>query len=563
MIKKIRKQPIWYTLMTIAIFAFAVFFLCKCCMHLLQFPGAVNEYREAADVQLTQAFLDGDNPYRLQSIEQERDMPPVLYQYSFLNSLLCAGIALLLGGRVILAHYILALLAMIGSGILTYCLIDRYSQQTVVPMLGATLMLFCHWRSGYVSTTPNSLGIFLSLLAFTVAVSPRIKKKAILTAFLCVLLFYTKLYFVTIAGAIFIFCLFYDRREVIKFVAMCILQGALSILIIQWFWPLYYTYNLYFINGGVLWNSLWTILKAENGYFAVLPMWIRPDILNINFSEGTRYVFVQYGYLITVFFPLFAILFFSLVTAGIQKRKIHVEENDVLGFAVIAMITQGLCLFVVGRENGAYLSYFLQLWIPYVIIAGLSCLEKYLHLSRKMLNVFLIAVVALLSLYFGFRRLPLHMMTEQEMADWQQAAAYIDQYEDVKSEGNKQGQLTPERDVYYTPILAYLAIEHGKWAYNNGHVGALEPSVIARANTNTPAQVVFPHADRIIELHDAYRSRILENIENHTYKLITTDSDALLVDEEVLLANGYHLIDTLPLVVGNAEYEVGFYTAEH
>ena len=99
------------------------------------------------------------------------------------------------------------------------------------------------------------------------------------------------------------------------------------------------------------------------------------------------------------------------------------SENDALGFSVIAMITQGLCLFVVGREKGAYLSYYLQLFTPFVILASLICMERYLHLQKELLNLALIGVVALLSLYFGYRRLPLHMMTEQEVTDWKQAEA--------------------------------------------------------------------------------------------------------------------------------------------
>ena len=211
--EKLKTQSVLYTLMTIAMLVFAVFFLCRCWIHLSAFPGAVNEYREAADVQLTQSFLNGENPYLLKSLDSTNDMPPVLYQYSFLNSAISALVALILGGNVVLAHYIVATLCMVGSAILTYLLIDRYSQNTALPMLGAILALFCHWRFGYLSTTPNSLGIFLTLLTFTVAVLPQVKGRAIITALLCVLLFYTKLYFVTIAGAIFIFYLFYDRKE--------------------------------------------------------------------------------------------------------------------------------------------------------------------------------------------------------------------------------------------------------------------------------------------------------------------------------------------------------------
>ncbi len=540
MIRKYKEQPIWYTLMTIAIFAFAVFFLCKCCMHLLQFPGAVNEYREAADVQLTQAFLNGDNPYRLQSIEQERDMPPVLYQYSFLNSLVCAGLALLLGGRVILAHYILAVLAMIGSGILSYRLIDRYSQQTVLPMLGAVLTLFCHWRFGYLSTTPISLGIFLILLTFTVAVSPKIKHKAIITAFLCVLLFYTKLYFVTIAGAIFIFFLLYDRKEAFKYLGMCVGQGALSILLIQIFWPLYYTYSLYFINGTLVWQSIRRFINiggSAGGYAFVIPLFF--SRLPVNF------VFEQFGYLIMTFGVLFIILLASLIVAMIRKSKISIEENDVLCLAVIQIILQGLCMFVVGREDGAYLSYYLQLWMPYVILASLICLERFLKPSKTYLHLGLLVFVTLISLYFGYRRLPLHMMTDEEIASWQQAQSHVEKY---------------TTNVYYAPELAYLAMEQRNHSYyNNGHTGVVNRTTLELWDDDQAAHVVFPHAGEIIRMNLDYQQKIQENIRNHAYTLVTIDDEGLYVDETILTENDYHRIDVLPLAIGNAVYDVEFW----
>lgn len=542
MIRKYKEQPIWYTLMTIAIFSFAVFFTCKCCMHLLQFPGAVNEYREAADVQLTQAFLNGDNPYRLQSIEQERDMPPVLYQYSFLNSLICAGLALLLGGRVILAHYILAILAMIGSGILSYLLIDRYSQQTVLPVLGAVLTLFCHWRFGYLSTTPISLGIFLSLLTFTIAASPKIKHKTILTAFMCVLLFYTKLYFVTIAGAIFLFFLLYDRKEAFKFFGMCICQGALSILLIQVFWPLYYTYSLYFINGTLVWHSISrfiTIGGSAGGYAFQIPMF---------FSRlPVHFVFEQFGYLMITFCVLFIILLASLIVAMVQKSKISIEENDVLGLAVIQIIVQGLCMFVVGREDGAYLSYYLQLWMPYVILASLICLERFLKPSKTYLYLVLLAFITLVSLYFGYRRLPLHMMSDEEIAAWQQARAHIAEY---------------GTNTYYAPELAYLAMEQGERTYNNGHTGVIYENTKEQWDTDNAAHIVFPYAGKIIQMNLDYQLKIQDNIRNHAYTLVTIDDEGLYVDEEILKENGYHRMDVLPLAVGNAIYDVQFWIPE-
>ena len=57
-----------------------------------------------------------------------------------------------------------------------------------------------------------------------------------------------------------------------------------------------------------------------------------------------------------------------------------------------------------------------------------------------------------------------------------------------------------------------------------------------------------------------YQQQIVDNIRNHTYTLVTIDDDGMFVDEALLLENGYHCMDVLPLAVGNAVYDVEFWT---
>lgn len=545
--------------MTIAILAFAVFFLCKCWIHISTVPYAVNEYREAADVQLTEAFLKGEIPYRLESLDAPGEMPPVLYQYSFLNSVVCALFSLLLGRRVVLAHYLVAFLSMIGSSILSFHLIGKRSGQTILPVLGAVLTLFCHWRFGYLSTTPNSLGIFLTLLTFTFAVSEKVKYKSVLVAGMCILLFYTKLYFVTFSIAVFLYFLLYDRLEAIKFLGMCICLGALSVLLIQYFWPLYFTYSVYFINGTNLWNSVSKIFKMTYSQGSAFPslqlvVLFLPDILFSSLSyvimfrtaeTASQYVFEQFGYMATVFGPLFLILIYSLTLSVLKKRKIKIEENDILILAVIQVIVQGLCMFVLGRGDGAYLSYYLQLWIPYVIIASLILAEKDIHFSREILKIAFIALLSFLLLYFGYKRLPLFMMTEEQEENWKQAKSYTDMCE--------------RGEVYYSPVLAYLAMDKGEQAYNNGHTGIMGERASSRWEEDQLAHKVFPDAGKIINQNLEYQERIKEKIREHSYALVTTDDEQLFVDDVFLSENGYKQIDELPLAVGNADYNVRFW----
>lgn len=556
------KKPLWHKLINIVILVFAAYFLCKICINVFSHPYAVNEYREGADVQLTQAFLEDDNPYRLESLSDNRDseMPPVLYQYSFLNSALGAFVALFTGRNAVLALYILAVLSMIGSSLLVYFMIRRSVKNTSLPLLGAVLTLFCHWRFGYISTTPNSLGIFLILLTTFFATKEKMNSnlRLLLTAFLSVLCFYTKLYYVTVAFGVFVFYFLYKKSEAWKYFGYCIGLGVLSVVIIQIIWPLYFTYSVYFVNGMGLWfmpRALRLGLVPGDAPAGALTMKV-----NINFTAFS-YVFEQFGYLIVAFAALFAILIFSIITGVIKRRKIEITPGDTLALTSILSITQGLCLLFLGKADGAYLSYFLQLWMPFIIISSMICADKYVISLlgdikiikniklKQFLEVGFIAALAFVSIYFAYHKLPLHLMTDDEINDWDKACEYVDEF--------------GTEEIYYAPELAYLAIFNDERAYDNGHVAVASEKGLQKWREDDFSQSVFPYADDIALQNIAYREDIAEGFKNHDYSLITLDDYGFLGDKEFnkqLEEYGYKRIDTLPLAVGNAVYNVEFWT---
>lgn len=557
-----KKQSIWHSLVSIAILIFAVFFLCRISINVFSHPYAVNEYREAADVQLTEAFLENDNPYLLESLDKNREsgMPPVLYQYSFVNSAIGAGISLFTGGNAVTALYILALLSMMGSAILVYFMIGRCVDNTTFPLLGAVLTLFCHWRFGYLSTTPNSLGIFVILLTVFIASSDKIngRWKAFLTALLSVLCFYIKLYYVTVAFGVFVFFFMYKKSEAWRFFLYCIGLGVASVLIIQLAWPLYFTYSIYFINGMGLRFIPRTIhfgAVMDSVSAGALTMSVK-----INF-DAFSYVFEQFGYMFITFVGVFLVLIFSMITAVIYKRKIKVCTNDTLSLTVILSITQGLCLLVLGKADGAYLSYFLQLWMPFVIIASMICADRYVlndfilnskiigdSRIRLVLGIGFTAVYSFASIYLGYHKLPLHIMTETEIEDWMTAEEYIEKFD-------------PKR-TYYVPELAYIADMHDERAYDNGHVAVASEKGLKKWENENFSQDVFGYADDIARQNIDYQNEIKEGFKNHEYKLVTLDDYGFFGDIDYyteLEGYGYELIDTLSLAVGNSTYDIQFW----
>ena len=337
---------------------------------------------------------------------------------------------------------------------------------------------------------------------------------------------------------------------------MSVFLGAVSVLVIQWLWPLYYTYSLYFLNGNATWYAITrhlTVIPTPQ-IMAGAGICASSMITLFLFGQGPiAYVLEQYRFMLNCFGLLFLALLISFVTAVVKKRKIHVEEGDTLSLALIQIILQGLALLYLGQANGAYLSYFLQLWMPYVIIAALICVCRYFNFSKKLLNLGMIATFSFLSIYLGYHKLPLFMMSEDDIANWQQARNYIETYEINDSN---------EQSVYYSPELAYLAMEQGKRAYDNGHTGVIRTTSMDSWKDDVYAKRAFPKAGEVIEKNVTYQEKILNDINNKCINLVTVDELQIYIDAELLTQSGYKRIDTLPLACGNANYDVEFWIPE-
>ncbi len=598
MMRKLREQHLIDQMMTIAMILFAVFFLCRCTSNMLTNLDYVREYREAADVQLTKAFLAGDNPYTLKSLDSSRTVPPVLYQYSFLNSAVAALFSFFCDGNVVLAHYLVALLSMILSGALVFKLLYERMSNTVIPVLCGVLTLFCHWRFGYLSTTPNSLGVFLTLLTFSLALGRDSHLRTFLIALLTVLLFYTKLYYISVAASILIYKWMRNRKEALRYLVACIIVGLASVLLISLVWPLYFTYSVYFINGMGL-NFVPRLFKVRP---ATLPTVIGQSMLPEaklflagTFNSGpVLYVLKQFADVCIAFAPVMGMLVVGCLyriidaksesahgNADLKREKTekaeesedveeaHASTKNLLRLSVIQVLVQGLWLCVLGRSNGTYLTYHLQLWMPYILIT--SCIlfdeafvnwpkkwnsDRISRMGKTALQILILGAFVFASLFFGYKKLPMHRMSAEEVRNWQQAEAYVVQYE------NQDQTKNHNQNVYYVPELAYMGMKLGKNVYDNGHTAVASAKGLAKWENDLVGQYLFPYAGDIAKMHLRYQEQLRNQIENHELQLVTTDETGFLMNEELLSANGYYKLDTLPLSVGNVTYQVDFWVVE-
>lgn len=518
------EKPV-YKIMTLAVLAAAVFFVCK-----IVYAGVLalpypKELLEPSNIMLTNQLLKGKNPYELSILSQE--IPGVNYDYAFLGSLIAAAIAKITGCSAVVAHFAISLFSILASAVIGFMIVQRKAKTTVAPCLAALLFMFCHWRFGYISAAPDDLGLLFYILAFYMAASPKIRHKPLMCAVVIALGFYTKQYFVLAAVPIFIYMLLYSRKEALKLFAWTVGINAVVAAAITLSWPLYWT-------KAFLFTYLGTVVGGGGALSTVLE---------------------QFMYLGVLFAALFGILIFIAVVSLVKLirnnkrlRNIRISENDPFVLHVVTIIVMIGPLCVLGRNDGAFISYFLQLWIPSVAVATVIGIENLDHRSYENIYACIYALMVVITVYFGFHKLPLHILTDEEIADWKRAYEYTEEY-------SRSG------DVFYARSLAYDGFARGNGEWICDHDGEVSRHTVDSLITAGVPRDYIEYSQDLVAQNLRYRDYISKKAEAHEYSLITfeTNPRQRQFDEEQCEDIGYICIDRIELQLGNMPYEVAFY----
>ena len=525
MLNLFKEEKIIYKLITLAVLVTAVFFVFR-----IIYAGIValpypKEILEPANVALTNTFLEGYSPSTPASLE--REIPGVNYDYPFINSLVAAAIAKITGCGAVTAHFVISLLSILASGVIGYAVTAKCARTTVAPVLTGLMFMFCHWRYGYISAAPDDLGLLLFLLTIYAASSDRIKNKPVWCAVGITLCFYTKQYFIFAAVPVFIYMLLYSVKDAIRLFIYTFAINAAVAVIITVEWPLYWMKTIVFTYLGA----------GLGGGFRLATF------------------FEQLDYLVFSFAALFAVIVVAafmgirkLRKSNISLKSLKIKENDPLALSVVTSVVMLIPLFVIGRNDGALITYFLQLWMPAVSVVALVCIERMLPDTGNIIFISAYVLVIIFTLYFGFGRLPLHILTEEEIANWQKAYGYTREY-------------SVDGDIYYSRSLAYDGFIRGNGQWLCGHEGEVSVNTVnAIESTGIPTEYL-PYMQPLVEQNLKYRHSITDKAQKHQYSLITFDvsADSNIFDEQFCEQNGYRLIDRLDLQLGNMPYEVVFY----
>ncbi len=525
MIERFKQEKTAYKAITMAVLAAAVFFICRITYAAYLTLPYSRELLEPSNVALTHLFMEGKNPYTLSSLEWE--VPGINYDYPFINSLIAAAIAKITHCRAITAHLVISLLSILISGYIGILMVKDNSKTTVAPSLAMLMFMFCHWRFGYISAAPDDLGLLFFLLTMYSTVSPKVKYKSIWCTILITLCFYTKQYFIFSLIPIFIYILLYSRKEALKLVLNTIIINGFVAAVIARYWPLYWMRTIAFtylgtaIGGG---GKLETLIG-------------------------------QLDYLAFSFAALFAVI---LVAAFMGIRRlmksekklisVDIKENDPFGLSIIYAIVMTIPLSFLGRNDGALLSYFLQLWIPSVIVVALLCLERMRPEKHEPFYMVIYSLVVVLTVYLGFGRLPIHILTDNEIDQWKKAYNYTEKFRE-------------KGEIFYARSLAYDSFYYGNGDCPCGHDAEIGRETV-REIENAGLPIGFFHnMQALVDQNMKYRRKIYDKANDRKYSLISIDlgGDYIMFNDKLCEDYGYKNIDRLSLQMGSVSYDVAFY----
>lgn len=560
--RKNLKKNIIANLLACPMLLYAIYLLVRIVGAVIQTRDFPNEYREAANVAMTQSILNGINPYRLDTLSETN--PAVCYLYGPLMSIIAAIISMILPFLTVwMVHYIISFISMVVSGVLVGALVNRYSRTYLAPVCAFTFTLFCHWRYGYVYAAPDSFGLLLIILCLFVMSSDR-ENAPILAAFIAVMTFFTKQYYAIVAITGAIYYLFVSKRALIKYVISGIVTSVITFGIIMVTCPLYLTYALYFLKGPGVGAGLG--------------------------KNGTSYNNMQISYLggmLLTLFILFAISIVYYVVLLIKKElvikinltnkvanKDMVSDNEssfisfggkekemvrFLALFYIEMFMSGILLRYIGNNQGAFLSYYLQLFVPALIVVSIVAVERIgCIISDKFADkngadsvVSALILAAIYVIFIGYTiykvepRLIVNRLSDNEMGAWEEAYELLDEHCDG--------------EIYFYPPLDYYAYAKGMYVYNDGQPFVITEKYYNEYNKSSFWKKLCPYAGQIMMQHLNKREEIRDDILNGRYSLVTYMENmdtAFSIDD---LSVHYKKEKTLSLRTGNWAWDIEFW----
>ena len=471
------------------------------------------EVREGVGIYMAQRFAAGINPY----IYRE-GLPEAVYMYGFIMpAILSIFIKLGIPNIILFAQFLTIGVEIVGV-LLFGVLLKRNSIRSSICFVGMVAMSGCYFRTAaYGGVFPDTYGLTLLIFIWLIVNIDESKKsyKVWIYAFLCTLSFYIKQYFVFISlGFLVFFVLKRSYKCLCKFVAVGSAFGIGSIIIVRLLFPTYFTTNSYFLG-------------VYNAYSVDLAIGQILDIISL--------------------FPIFVGI---IIVGGISVLcgyKYNGFDDNI--YAIAQAITMLIIGTILSTSNGAWLTYFLQLSVPYIIFIAVLIMDDWgkkkhiVGICSCIASLFFLISILLFSrdIYF------VKHIGEGQKKQWNDVYEILDNYKD----GNVKVSALP---------LTFYCINNNIYSDNTGHSNCYTYELSEMINSSNPSEIVFPYAKQLSDQYMEYNRSSLEKCQEGFFDCIVLEKNNYYREEiENAVSENYIKAGDYCLVCGVEEWECSIY----
>lgn len=465
------------------------------CVDLIRY-NIPTEYRDWAVVDLAQSLYK-NSPYDL-------DIgPPFFFLYGFLFSSIIGAINYLFNIDSFLLSKLIIFICVILSSLLTSLEIFNITKKVFPSILGFMCMLWASSNTGvYFIIRPDSLGLFLSLLSLALIRRSQNLLTLFISSSVIILAFYTKQYFIFVAVPITFFLL--KKSGLRKTLIFCLIFLSLIIIssaLISYFLPAYF------------YSSVLGQFRAVGGNWT--------------------HAYGQFETFLTYYWPLFVVIFLYLINNHYKKKSIFGDAK----LYVYTFLTAAVCLIPLGKNEGAFLSYYYQLLLPSLIILGMISIADFKSLILK--NFFVILII-FYSLFHGNIEKFNFIYSNEAINNWQLAEKLIK---------SQEGSV-----LISTPILAQIG--KNSVILDNGH-----SEYFPGLNKPLPGYInqFFPEREIYSEKFKKFYTEIDSQILNKKYNLIATTQGYHPTISQNTLSKYYRRIQEINLQTGKQNWNIEFW----
>ena len=468
-----------------------------------------NEIRGGANEALVLALSQGINPYR--SLICEGGNPSVFYMYPILNNLIGSVAVKLTGLPVGLVLLLLNFLWTALTALLIAKIVGKITNNFYLCTLAFLMSHYCGWRYTNVSAFPDMLAVLGTTLIMYLCVRERITGRTVfLLSFLTVFCFYSKQYAAVVGLPVVVFLIIRKQLKLCfcYMVETAVLLG-LSVFFIYLTMPFYFIGTLLLVSGS-----------ADNDF---------------------RWAVTQFIKIGKIFFLSFLAIFIWAIQM-IRSRKFQLD------YVWICFGIMGGLLLYFGQNEGAHLSYYLQLWLPSVIILSLCAVDAFAAVFKKKWQLCLIYAIAMAGAVCPYQSLNTPLLSDQQLQNWEKAMEIADKSDNMLA----------------TPQMASYAVQNGKYMYDYGqnqYIFRQEMEEFWRnAEDSELLRAIFPELKEFRKVHENYREQILVKLYNKEYDVLmlvegvgfTRDFDEFqkIRDEK------YKLTETIEIETGSWKWDM-------